>query len=88
MVIGNDLYQMLKSVFYSSQSILDNYYFKHEGEYTVHGLKNAYPVYSVISKYPNEDYYQVIQIDNKRFLQEKRQRAIIGIATRGKSDRE
>ena len=74
MVIGNDLYQMLKSVFSSSHSILDNYYFKHVGEYAIDGLKNAYPVYSVISKYPNEDYYQVIQLDNKRILQEKRQR--------------
>ena len=74
MVIGGDLYQMLKSVFSSSLSILDNYYFKHVGEYVVDGLKNAYPIYSVISKYPNEDYYHVIQIDNERVLQEKRQR--------------
>jgi len=74
MVIGSDLYQMLKSVFSSSLSILDNYYFKHVGEYIVDGLKNAYPVYSVISKYPNEDYYHVIEIDNKRIIQEKRGR--------------
>ena len=44
MVIGSDLYQMLKSVFSSSQSILDNYYFKHVGEYVIDGLKNAYPI--------------------------------------------
>ena len=74
MVIGSDLYQMLKSIFSSSRSVLDNYYFKHVGEYVVDGLKNAYPVYSVISKYPNEDYYHAIQIDNERLLQEKRQR--------------
>jgi CheY-like chemotaxis protein len=79
MVIGSDLYQMLKSVFSSSSSsssssslsILDNYYFKHVGEYVVDGLKNAYPVYSVISKYPNEDYYQILQIDNERTAQEE-----------------
>ena len=79
MVIGSDLYQMLKSVFSSSSSsssssslsILDNYYFKHVGEYVVDGLKNAYPVYSVISKYPNEDYYQILQIGNERTAQEE-----------------
>jgi len=77
MVIGSDLYQMLKSVFSSSSSsssslsILDNYYFKHVGEYVVDGLKTAYPVYSVISKYPNEDYYQILQIDNERNAQEE-----------------
>jgi CheY-like chemotaxis protein/class 3 adenylate cyclase len=88
MVIGSDLYQMLKSVFSSSTisssssssqyppspsslSTLDNYYFKNVGEYVVDGLKNAYPVYSVISKYPNEDYYQNLQIDNKRTPQEE-----------------
>ena len=78
MVIGSDLYQMLKSVFSSSSSssssslsILDNYYFKNVGEYVVDGLKNAYPIYSVISKYPNEDYYQILQFDNKRTAQEE-----------------
>jgi two-component system, OmpR family, response regulator ChvI len=72
MVIGSDLYQMLKSVFSSSSlSILDNYYFKHVGEYVVDGLKNAYPIYSVISKYPNEDYYQILQIDNESIMQEE-----------------
>ena len=74
MVIGSDLYQMLKSVFSSSRTILDNYYFKHVGEYVVDGLKNAYPIYSVISKYPNEDYYHVLQIDNERITQEERGR--------------
>jgi two-component system response regulator ChvI len=77
MVIGNDLYQMLKSVFpYSSSSILDNYYFKQVGEYTVDGLKYAYPVYSIISKYPNEDYYHAIQRDNKRFLEGQQQQSV------------
>ena len=74
MIIGSDLYQMLKSVFSSSLSILDNYYFKHVGGYVVDGLKNAYPIYSVISKYPNEDYYHVLQIDNERITQEERGR--------------
>ncbi|HEY7572731.1 MAG TPA: response regulator, partial [Nitrososphaeraceae archaeon] len=46
-------------------------YFKNVGEYVVDGLKNAYPVFSVISKYPNEDYYQILQIDNKRTAQEE-----------------
>lgn len=77
MVIGSDLYQMLKSVFSSSSSSssslsnLDNYYFKNVGEYVIDGLKNAYPVYSVISKYPNEDYNQILQIDNERIAQEE-----------------
>src|SRR5215831_19504125 len=88
MVIGSDLYQMLKSVFSSSTisssssssqyppspsslSTLDNYYFKNVGEYVVDGLKNAYPVYSVISKYPNEDYYHAIQIEQLVELRQK-----------------
>ena len=51
MVIGNALYQVLKS--FSSASFFDDYYFKMAGEYP--GLKQAYPVYSVVSKYKNEN---------------------------------
>jgi class 3 adenylate cyclase len=41
MVIGNALYQVLKS--FSSASFFDDYYFKMAGEYS--GLKQSYPVY-------------------------------------------
>jgi two-component system response regulator ChvI len=51
MVIGNALYQVLKS--FSSASFFDDYYFKMAGEYS--GLKQSYPVYSVVSKYKNEN---------------------------------
>ena len=51
MVIGNALYQVIKS--FSSASFFDDYYFKMAGEYS--GLKQSYPVYSVVSKYKNEN---------------------------------
>ena len=51
MVIGNALYQFLKSFF--SASFFDDYYFKMAGEYS--GLKQSFPVYSVVSKYKNEN---------------------------------
>jgi hypothetical protein len=51
MVIGNALYQVLKS--FSSASFFDDYYFKMAGEYS--GLKQSNPVYSVVSKYKNEN---------------------------------
>jgi hypothetical protein len=61
MVIGNALYQVLKS--FSSASFFDDYYFKMAGEYSglkqsypvYSGLKQSYPVYSVVSKYKNEN---------------------------------
>jgi CheY-like chemotaxis protein len=51
MVIGNALYQVLKS--FSSASFFDDYYFKIADESS--GLKQPYPVYSVVSKYKNEN---------------------------------
>ena len=51
MVIGNALYQVLRS--FSSASFFDDYYFKMAGEYS--GLKQSYPVYSVVSKYKNDN---------------------------------
>jgi CheY-like chemotaxis protein/class 3 adenylate cyclase len=51
MIIGNALYQLLKS--FSSASFFDDYYFKIADESS--GLKQPYPVYSVVSKYKNEN---------------------------------
>ena len=57
MVIGNDLYQVLKSYLDSSlstSSFADDYDFKMIGEYSIIGLKQqSYPLYTVISKYTN-----------------------------------
>jgi CheY-like chemotaxis protein len=60
MVIGNDLYQVLKSYLNSSSSLstssfADDYNFKMIGEYpTTIGLNQSYyPIYSVVSKYTN-----------------------------------
>jgi two-component system, OmpR family, response regulator ChvI len=52
MIIGNNLYQVLRSF---PSSFLNDYYFKSAGEYSVIGLKQSYPVYSVVSKYKNEN---------------------------------
>jgi class 3 adenylate cyclase len=53
MIIGNNLYQVLRS--FPSSFLDDDYYFKSAGEYSVIGLKQSYPVYSVVSKYKNEN---------------------------------
>ena len=56
MVIGNDLYQILRSFLTSSlstSSFDDDYDFKMAGEYSITGLKHAYPLYSLINKYTN-----------------------------------
>jgi CheY-like chemotaxis protein len=60
MVIGNDLYQILKSYLNSSSSSLstssftDDYNFKIIGEYSIIGSKQqSYSLYSVISRYTN-----------------------------------
>src|SRR5919202_868474 len=57
-VIGNDLYQILKSFLDSSSSLsnssfADDFNFEMIGEYpaATTGLKQSYPIYSVISKY-------------------------------------
>jgi len=53
MVIGNDLYEILRS--FSSPSFSDDHYFKRIGEYLVDGLQQSYPLHSVVSKYENEN---------------------------------
>ena len=58
MIIGHDLYQILKSFLNSSSlsstlSFTDDYNFKIMGEYSINGLKQSYPLYSVISNYTN-----------------------------------
>jgi two-component system, OmpR family, response regulator ChvI len=53
MVIGDDLYGILSS--FSSPSFFDDYYFKRIGEYLVDGLEQPYLLYSVVSKYENEN---------------------------------
>src|ERR687887_55043 len=59
MVIGNDLYQVLKSYLNSSSSLstspfADDYNFKMIDEYSIIGSKQQpYPLYSVISRYTN-----------------------------------
>src|ERR671931_2152449 len=59
MVIGNDLYQVLKSYLNSSSSLstssfADDYDFKIIGEYSIIGLKQqSYPLYTVIRQYTN-----------------------------------
>jgi CheY-like chemotaxis protein len=52
MVIGSDLYQIIKSSSSSSYHRLD-YRFKSAGEYSV-GFKQTYPVYSVLAKKRNQ----------------------------------
>ena len=52
MVIGSDLYQIIKSSSSSSYHRLD-YHFKSVGEYSV-GFKQTYPVYSVLAKKRNQ----------------------------------
>jgi two-component system, OmpR family, response regulator ChvI len=54
MVIGNDLYEILSSLS-SSPSFFDDYCFKGMGECLVAGLKQSYLLYSVVSKYKNEN---------------------------------
>jgi two-component system, OmpR family, response regulator ChvI len=62
MVVGNDLYQILKSFLISStSSFADDYNFKMIGEYSIIGSKQSYPFYSVISKYTNYNSTSVIQ---------------------------
>ena len=57
MVIGNDLYQILKSSLNSSSlstlSVADDYNFEIIGEYSIVRSKQSYPLYSIISKYTN-----------------------------------
>jgi two-component system, OmpR family, response regulator ChvI len=58
MVIGNDLYQIVNSFLNSSSlftsSFADEFNFEMIGEYPASiGLKQSYPIYSVISKYTN-----------------------------------
>jgi two-component system, OmpR family, response regulator ChvI len=58
MVVGNDLYQVLKSFLTSSlstSSFDDDYDFKRAGEYSITGLKQAYPIYSLVNKYTNNN---------------------------------
>jgi hypothetical protein len=43
----------LLAMLYIKSSFFDDYYFKMAGEYSV--LKQSYPVYSVVSKYKNEN---------------------------------
>ena len=52
MIIGNNLYQVLRSF---PSSFLNDYYFKSAGEYSIIGLKQSYPVYSVVGRYKNEN---------------------------------
>jgi CheY-like chemotaxis protein/class 3 adenylate cyclase len=71
-VMGNDLYQVLKSLFSSSptSSFDEDYTFKMIGEYSITGLKQSYPIYSVISKYKNDNAGNVIQqLDSENILQ-------------------
>jgi two-component system response regulator ChvI len=57
MVIGNDLYQILKSSLNSSSlstlSVADDYNFEIIGEYSIVRSKQSYPLYLIISKYTN-----------------------------------
>ena len=57
MVIGNDLYQVLKSFFSSKSISSQEYKFKNIGQYSIPGLKQSYPIYSVIIniKYTNKN---------------------------------
>jgi two-component system, OmpR family, response regulator ChvI len=84
MVIGNDLYQVLKSFLtsFSSSSASsfddDDYDFKMIGEYSIVGSKQSYPLYSVISKYTNYNTTTtaIQQVDTKEMLklQKEKQR--------------
>ena len=55
MVIGGDLYQILKSFLNSSStpSVAYDYNFEMIGHYSVAASKQSYPLYSIISKYTN-----------------------------------
>ena len=59
MVVGNDLYEVLKSFLTSSSA--DDYNFKMIGKYSVVGSKQSYPLYSVISKYTSYNTTTAIQ---------------------------
>jgi CheY-like chemotaxis protein len=83
MVIGNDLYQILKSFLDSSSlstsSFADDFAFEMIGEYpATTGLKQSYPIYSVISKYTNHNTttttVQHMGTENMLKLQEEKQR--------------
>jgi CheY-like chemotaxis protein len=73
MVIGNDLYQILKSFLGSSSSstssFADDFNFEMIGEYPATiGLKQPYPIYSVISRYTNYSSTVVQHMDTKSIL--------------------
>jgi two-component system, OmpR family, response regulator ChvI len=70
MVIGNDLYQVLKSFLTSStSSFADDYNFKMIEEHSIVGSKQSYPLYSVISKYTNYNTTTTIQnMDSENML--------------------
>ena len=66
MVIGNDLYEILRS--FSSPLFSDDYYFKRIGEYLVDRLKQSYLLHSVVSKYENEN-ITIQQQQQQRWLE-------------------
>lgn len=86
MVIGNELYQILESFLTSSlstSSFDDDYDFKRAGEYSITGLKQAYPIYSLVNKYTNNNNNNNITAiqdagnENAMQLQEEKERGQI-----------
>ena len=78
-VIGNELYQILKSFLDSSStpSVADDYNFEMIGKYpTTIGLKQSYPIYSVMSKYTscNTTTTAAHQVDPENLLKLRKQR--------------
>jgi two-component system, OmpR family, response regulator ChvI len=70
MIIGSDLYEILKSFLTSSTSpFADEYDFKMIGKYSMVGSKQSYPLYSVISTYTNYNTATAIpHADNENML--------------------
>jgi CheY-like chemotaxis protein/class 3 adenylate cyclase len=69
MIIGNNLYQVLRS--FPSSSFLNDYYFKSAGECSVIGMKQSYPVYSVVSTNKNNNTVSIQEQEKQKMESEK-----------------
>jgi CheY-like chemotaxis protein/class 3 adenylate cyclase len=77
MVIGNDLYQILKGFLDSSAtaSVADDYNFEMIGKYsTTIGLKQSYPIFSVMSKYTSCNTTTAQQVDPENLLKLRKEK--------------
>ena len=70
MVIGSNLYQIIRSF---PSSFLEDYLCKLAGEQSVGDLNRTYPVYSVVSKYPQLRQDQLMKYDTESINKLKRQ---------------